>query len=411
MSSFEVSRIPLRLLLEPPCPEDCFPGPQRIGLYASDVLYRWVAGTKGDPSLDGGTSRRLAKQCGIREEDVAQWFKAAMARRARGWKKTLVKGGWYKEKHHNMDWLEVGFASLMHKDSNSQISRVDSLVPGSSHSAQGALESGTSSKTTGRGKGKVHDNGISPDPGISLTVAPTSTTSDCSSEGRGQVMWPCTFCVQSVEPERWRSHEAKHRPRPTWICLRYGARLALHPDARNDSSSKAPEHTVCAFCMEPNPSDEHLLHKHRIVECMARPLSARTYGKRNMLVQHCKWVHGTKALSDLALSTWENEEKADEIKSWVCGFCKGKFTWWPHRQAHVAKHLKAGLRRVDWKYGTVPFEDAYQDTERRRTADRITKENTLAYWDQVVQPTLGSVPLPFTALSIADRYIPGINEP
>ncbi|KZL64565.1 benzoate 4-monooxygenase cytochrome p450 [Colletotrichum tofieldiae] len=92
----------------------------------------------------------------------------------------------------------------------------------------------------------------------------------------------CTFCCDSFKTKYdWARHEkSRHLNPESWVCAPHGGSIM----------STATGHFHCVYCSVVNPSDEHLeSHSHSL--CHDRPIEARSFGRKDHLVQHLRVMH------------------------------------------------------------------------------------------------------------------------
>lgn len=126
----------------------------------------------------------------------------------------------------------------------------------------------------------------------------------------------------------------------------YGPRVSVP-----NRSLDAPSSVCCAFCMAKDPSAEHFLHNHRIVECSKRPMAERTFLRPDHLRQHVRNFHGA-GLHEVVQLRWKRGsegKESDEGEGWQCGFCGDTLRDWGVREAHIAGHFKDGMRMSMWR--------------------------------------------------------------
>ena len=164
------------------------------------------------------------------------------------------------------------------------------------------------------------------------TVIQTSHKSTSSQQ------FQCTWClVAFTKKSDWRRHEeSQHAPQTEWVCMPEGAHITESGE------------TYCLFCMESNPGQFHLTHRHAISSCLERPSKNRRFDRKDHLIQHIsRWHDVTPAKSSsLAgiISNWQRPIHAPGTEQlWDCGFCEVRGMTWDQRYVHVAGHMKAGL--------------------------------------------------------------------
>lgn len=181
-----------------------------------------------------------------------------------------------------------------------------------------------------------------------------------------QSTFPCTVCVGSFESKfDWQRHEegAHKLNNVEWVCM-------FHDDTLVG--------TPCMFCPELIEDPKHLEqhgvhlcllngsigngihhdqpHKRRSGHvCKMSSLTARTFARKDGLVQHVrnthlKDAHETARKSFKPRGVWVrpvNSAQVDPETVW-CGFCQLAFEKLADRMVHVADHLQEGLAIERW---------------------------------------------------------------
>lgn len=147
--------------------------------------------------------------------------------------------------------------------------------------------------------------------------------------------YQCTFCTDTFRSKHdWVRHEKSlHLSLESWTCAPFGPTY-------NDGTF-LPR---CVFCNIERPSDTHI-RDHRFWECQERPLTLRTFYRKDHLSQHLRLVHGTENGTSQA-DAWRSE--VTHINS-RCGFCTETFTRWTDRNSHLAAHFRRGVSMKEWK--------------------------------------------------------------
>ncbi|KAF1912800.1 hypothetical protein BDU57DRAFT_589640 [Ampelomyces quisqualis] len=159
--------------------------------------------------------------------------------------------------------------------------------------------------------------------------------------------WQCTFCLQHVVPASWRRHEeTQHYQKHRWTCLATDPRLTVN--------GSYGETSICAFCQLKDPSDEHLLDSHRILDCSKKTEAERTFSSPDHLRQHIKNFHKSSML-DIVRGRWRSNRNYEEDENgWACGFCMAKLSTWDERATHIAHHFKDGMTMASWRTDQPP---------------------------------------------------------
>jgi hypothetical protein len=336
--------------------------PTKLESHALRCLKTWLRDHSSNPYPDADTKRTLAQQCGITEKQVTTWFTNARARqRFSGYARSLSSGlegdGQQTNRLSMFKAAPIlkGYRGL--EESHHSGDEYDQVIL----------------RTSRRGKKKDYShlstmssvaNGTSAIP--SNPAQATTTPNDNTPN-----MWQCTFCYQTVAPKSWRRHEeTQHRPKRKWTCLHTG------PSLSNPSCPTSPP--SCVFCTLQNPSEEHLRHSHRIIECMAKSEEERTFLRPDHLRQHVKNFHHA-SLSDAVRDLWRRDGlRKDGLESWTCGFCALEMNAWDARQAHIAAHFKNGKTMAEWKVFPLLDGTAPAQANRKRPTSSEGRPNVLS---------------------------------
>lgn len=322
----------------------CARRPSKLPSHALQLLQEWLSSNRNNPYPDPETKRSLAETCGITEKQVTTWFTNA---RARGVLKTI------EHSHSGSEdeaMLETGVSNI-NLAPKSSAPTTDLIVESSyqpPYTAEFTEHELVQSSRRGKKKDYSHLSPVSP---INYQPFPATSPSTStipndptSANDKSQETWQCTFCYQPVAPKSWRRHEeTQHHPNRKWTCLGSGPCVPI-----STSSSSSHDTKVCAFCMLPNPSEQHLQQSHRIVECMAKDEKERTFYRPDHLRQHVKNFHDA-TLWDEIRDFWRKERKVKiEVENWTCGFCGVLLRTWDVRETHVAAHFKDGCTMAEW---------------------------------------------------------------
>nr|XP_036588219.1 benzoate 4-monooxygenase cytochrome p450 [Colletotrichum truncatum]KAF6799360.1 benzoate 4-monooxygenase cytochrome p450 [Colletotrichum truncatum] len=145
----------------------------------------------------------------------------------------------------------------------------------------------------------------------------------------------CTFCCDSFKTKfDWARHEkSRHLNLESWLCTPQGGSVISTVTGR----------LHCAYCSYMDPSDDHL-EEHNHSACHDRPIEARSFGRKDHLVQHLRVMHKLEKLPQF--NSWK--VLATEVES-RCGFCDLQLSTWNKRIDHLAAHFRKGLTMKDWK--------------------------------------------------------------
>ncbi|KAE8378476.1 hypothetical protein BDV26DRAFT_281011 [Aspergillus bertholletiae] len=146
----------------------------------------------------------------------------------------------------------------------------------------------------------------------------------------------CTFCTDTFRTKHdWTRHERTlHLALVEFTCAPSGP---TYSDPSNGVNR-------CAFCDELCPSDTHI-DAHRFNACQLKPVSLRTFYRKDHLVQHLRLVHGVNQAPP-TMESWKSQ--VTHINS-RCGFCDQRFEVWSDRNDHLAHHFRNGASMKDWR--------------------------------------------------------------
>ncbi|KAH7392085.1 hypothetical protein DE146DRAFT_634265 [Phaeosphaeria sp. MPI-PUGE-AT-0046c] len=305
-------------------------------------LRTWLRAHQDHPYPSPDTKRVLAQDCGLTEKQVTTWFTNARARklpipneRAHG---SSEDEGLDESDFSSMANTPILTTSPAFDHSTPSRDPVDLSYAGpTSHD-----HSNATLQASRRGKKKDYRRMNTVSPVDDSPIPRTPATPSPIIGAYEQDTWQCTFCLQHLVPKSWRRHEeTQHRPKYQWTCLATSPRLVM--------KSLAGETTICAFCQLQNPTDDHFLHSHRIMECSKKSEADRTFGRPDHLRQHIKNFHKT-SLMDLVRDKWRrNRRDKESSEGWTCGFCMAHLNTWDMRETHIANHFKEGKTMASWK--------------------------------------------------------------
>ncbi|TEA19139.1 Cytochrome P450 monooxygenase lolP1 [Colletotrichum sidae] len=92
-----------------------------------------------------------------------------------------------------------------------------------------------------------------------------------------------------------------------------------------------------------DPSEEHL-EEHNHATCHDRPKEARSFGRKDHLVQHLRVMHKLEKMPHFDDWRVEGEEMTSR-----CGFCNVTLASWSERVDHLAGHFRKGASMKEWK--------------------------------------------------------------
>ena len=165
--------------------------------------------------------------------------------------------------------------------------------------------------------------------------------------------FPCTFCEAGFSRKHeWQRHEKScHLPVEKWTCTPHGGTVVDHDTCD----------VTCAFCTETDPSPEHL-QTHGYTACAQRPLSERTFYRKDHLRQHLRLTHRVTKWCK-AMESWKTQPEVFRSR---CGFCDLQFETWQTRVDHLADHFVAGCSMEEWSgdWGFDPEVSAILDNAK-----------------------------------------------
>ena len=149
----------------------------------------------------------------------------------------------------------------------------------------------------------------------------------------------CTFCQKCFHSRiDWLRHERTiHMPEELWVCC--------------PRSGEFPKR--CPFCEKKDPSPAHLAD-HDYLSCQDKPLSERTFGRKDHFLQHISQTHKVSASQKPARLIELEEAWRQPMpirfghKSLHCGFCGTNFRTYQERTMHVSRHFAAGMDMMSW---------------------------------------------------------------
>ncbi|KAK4446755.1 hypothetical protein QBC34DRAFT_440512 [Podospora aff. communis PSN243] len=174
-----------------------------------------------------------------------------------------------------------------------------------------------------------------------LPIAPKTAIPAPSQEPRtagrqkkkgGPLTFQCTFCHVRLTERAWKRHEEdQHLPRRKWTCLLTGSIVGGR----------------CAFRdLNPHSRDHH--DHERVADCAARDPEARSFIRKDGLVQHVISFHGAAQLRADVAEAWKVAAERRE-QDWACGFCGETLHGWDARATHLAAHFRQGMTMDSWE--------------------------------------------------------------
>ncbi|KAL4977197.1 hypothetical protein BDW66DRAFT_133035 [Aspergillus desertorum] len=148
--------------------------------------------------------------------------------------------------------------------------------------------------------------------------------------------YQCTFCLQSFKKKHdWSRHEKSvHLPLDVWICT---------PNLSELEYTDIP-FAECRFCDQQFPTPEHW-ESHDFRGCATKPLTDRSFSRKDYLWQHLRKFHGCTRCPVSNLEDWRLSQNGIQSR---CGFCEVSLPSWSARSDHLATHFKEGCRMSQW---------------------------------------------------------------
>ena len=159
--------------------------------------------------------------------------------------------------------------------------------------------------------------------------------------------YQCTFCVDGFKKKHdWVRHEKSvHLSLESWICSVGSGVLGL----------AGSEVLRCDFC-DYSPLTESHFSTHEFDVCADRPLSERSFRRKDHLIQHFRKFHHCTTIPALRVEACR--VVTNDVQS-RCGFCQLVLPTWAARADHLAEHFKNGWRMADWS-GDWGLDPLYQ---------------------------------------------------
>ncbi|PVH74247.1 hypothetical protein DL98DRAFT_537600 [Cadophora sp. DSE1049] len=152
----------------------------------------------------------------------------------------------------------------------------------------------------------------------------------------------CTFCTERFQTKYdWQRHEkSMHLPLEKWTCSPHGS-IDVNPGTNE---------ITCIFCGVVDPSPDHI-GDHGYTVCASRPISERTFYRKDHLRQHLRLMHRNSAFTS-SMESWKSVTTSIRSR---CGFCDASLSTWSDRVDHLAEHFSDGYSvaenwRGDWGF-------------------------------------------------------------
>jgi hypothetical protein len=327
--------------------------------HALRQLRAWLEAHRDHPYPSPDDKRALAQECGLTEKQVTTWFTNTRARKLpmpnEGSHGSSGDEGAYESDFSNIGGTPSYTTSPAFRYNTPSSNPFDTPLQGPSTSEHPQL----ALQTSRRGKKKDYRRMNTNSPVDDSPIHKTPSTPSPYALSTQQEMWQCTFCKLPLAPKSWRRHEeTQHRPKRQWTCLATGPRLTV--------ASRSGTSSICAFCQLKDPSEDHLLNSHRIMECSKKSEVDRTFGRPDHLRQHVKNFHKTLLL-DMVRDRWRKKSTGEDVSEhFSCGFCQEELNNWDARETHIANHFKDGLTMANWQE-QARCDTPFTDDDRMRT--------------------------------------------
>lgn len=307
---------------------------RQLPLKAHGILQDWHQEHLTNPYPTKEERDQLASRTGLTVKQVSTWFTNNRQRQLDPFEQWLSSSSSDEAASPSaigtaLNWSDYNAPNLSRRRHNSASSAGSAASAGSAFSlCADAVQSGPQRKGRRKKywKREGKHNAI---PALSLheeLKVPSLT-------------YQCTFCHVELTPKAWKRHEeSQHLSKSQRACLSDAPFIDQGDDL------------ACTFCPSFSSDDSQSTHnrqcRHRVVECLRKSKSERTFHRKDNLVQHVKGFHGV-FLSDEMIEAWEVQ--ADHSHhDWKCGFCGQRLENWNVRATHIAKHFRVGLRMDSW---------------------------------------------------------------
>ncbi|KAL7808768.1 hypothetical protein V8C44DRAFT_350799 [Trichoderma aethiopicum] len=170
-----------------------------------------------------------------------------------------------------------------------------------------------------------------------------AATKAAAHRGRAH-MFQCTFCHQSFKKKYdWVRHERSiHLPGlDSWVC-----KVPLPDDQSQVVWRVNHSEPECIFCGQTSPTDDHM-QSHEFQSCAERPVSERTFTRKDHLWQHLHKFHRCRKWDGWKPNLHLLEHRQDAYES-MCGFCQLQMHSWEERVQHLASHFRRGTTMAEW---------------------------------------------------------------
>ena len=198
----------------------------------------------------------------------------------------------------------------------------------------------------------------------SLSLAASSSKLASSKEK----IYQCTWCGDGfVRKSDWKRHEqSTHLPQEEWVCM---PSYPICPDEeglavcefcgvrfeKKDDGMISGMSTYSSFFVPERNTlilDLHLQEHHKYQSCFSKPVSERTFTRKDKLQQHLVQVHGLHTMSKFMVTKWKFQ--VNQNLRFTCGFCGSYLDSWDERAHHVASHFENGKELSSWQPWRFP---------------------------------------------------------
>ncbi|KAF2092406.1 hypothetical protein NA57DRAFT_82373 [Rhizodiscina lignyota] len=194
-----------------------------------------------------------------------------------------------------------------------------------------------------RARKPVTDNLLPPFPsGTSLVSIGSNTPLTATKQNRRRRRTSSAVSLRSSESQSF-STAAPRKYRCTWTPCTQSFSLRASFVSQGQS-------LTCAFCgkvievpygtpKDRIGSEEHLIKEHKYLPCFDKPLSERSFTRKDKLKQHLQQVHKqyTPLTDEQEVWVWPTNESA----LFSCMFCEAEGMTWAQRMEHVAAHFES----------------------------------------------------------------------
>ncbi|KAM0283267.1 hypothetical protein ACHAQH_002561 [Verticillium albo-atrum] len=349
-------------------------------VHKNRALRAWFAANLDHPYPTDEVKESLGQQSGLTKSQVINWFTNARRRHRLSLRTSRQSSNHYHpqgsprprsllssmsplerwrtsppdEEPVDASVIESALEALLSDNSSDFEPTGGSFLDGSGSSADGSFNFNTRARSHDGSSGSNSSSYSFYSAVSGTSMAHSMHSSDGgirpprkSSKPATATLFQCTFCPQAFRKKfDWSRHEQSvHLPGlHSWVC---GVPLAASdPLVTWRPASRDPE---CVFCGRPSPDVAHF-QSHQFEECAERSLGARTFSRKDHLVQHLHKFHGCRRREGWGMDVSMLRHTQDAVPS-CCGFCGARMGGWEQRAQHLAAHFRAGLTMESWEGG------------------------------------------------------------